>query len=232
MYSGGVNAQPTTAPTGAPQPFANASAPPAGTYTPIPGSSPAAVIDPAGISAPAGSGTPPPATSITTTQVHTGSDAAVFGQLFSNYNAGDYRYNGLCQRVTVPAGATPVFNAYVLAAGNEASHYVEDMVAVIDSTSTQQLDNILYMENVVNSSANPAVATSGDTAFRNISFNLPSAYSGTTFTLFIGMWTSSGSSSGATLYSSYWMVDDVSLIDSRAPGTMSSARRPAATIRR
>jgi len=189
-------------------PYNEATAPPVGSpYTPIPGTTPAAVIESSGTSAPGGSDTPVP--TVTAVAVHGGTSAAVFGQLFSNYNAGDWAYNGLCQSVTIPAGASPSFSAYVLSNGNEASKYVEDIVGVVDSSSN--LINILYMENV------STTTSPGDTAFRQITVpaaasNSFAQYAGQTIILFIGMWTSSGTTHGYTYYSSYWFVDDVSLM--------------------
>jgi hypothetical protein len=188
-YTGGISG------TGA---YAAATAPPVSTFTPIPGSTPAAVIVPSGASAPAGTDTPVPTQ--VTSPVHGGGYAAQFGQLFSTYNAGDYRYNGLCQNVTAPAGGANL-TAYVFESGNEGSTYVEDLIGTMSSSTN--LSNILYMENIETSAATT------DTGYRKIG---PIAIPGGSTTLFLGMWTKSGSATGATYYSSYWWVDDLSIV--------------------
>jgi hypothetical protein len=203
-YTGGISG------TGA---YSAATAPPASTYSPSPGTTPAAVIVSNGSSAPAGTHSPTP------TQVTAPSDAgsyvAQFGQLFNTYNAGNYYYNGLCQTVTVadPNGAS--LSAYVFESGNEASTYVEDLIGTVTQTNTPAtttpsipytltLQNILYMENIETST----VTT--DSAYRKIGpITIPT---GTT-TLFLGMWTKAGSSSGSMNYSSYWWVDGLSIVN-------------------
>jgi hypothetical protein len=71
-------------------------------------------------------------------------------------------------------------------------------------SSSTTLSNVLYMENIYTST------TSTDTGYRKIG---PVAIPGGTTTLFLGMWTKSGSSTGATYYSSYWWVDDLSIVN-------------------
>jgi hypothetical protein len=194
-YSGGNNGG---------VPYASATVPPASTYTPIPGSTPAAVIVTSGAPAPGGTHAPIPAQ--TTAPVYAGTHAAQFGQLFNNYNAGDYYYNGLCQ--TVNAGANGAkLTAYVFESGNEASTYVEDVIGTVTQLAGgvgTNLSNLLYMENI------STTTVSGDTAYRAIGpITLPAGQS----TLFLGMWTKSGSSSGSTSYSSYFWVDGISVIN-------------------
>jgi hypothetical protein len=196
-YSGGIDGSSTSGKS----PYTAATAPPITTFTPIPMTTPGAVIAAAGATVTTGSHAP--TSTIAKVPAHGGSYAAQFGQLMSTYNSGDYRYNGLCQSVTIPAGMSPNFSAYVLATSNDANTYVENIVGVLDST--MKLQNILYMENVTNATY------SGDTAYRAIGPVSFGAYSGQTITLFIGMWTKDGSSSNSTSYYSYWFVDDVLL---------------------
>ena len=189
-YTGGINGSSA---------YAAATAPPITTFTPIPGSTPAAVIVSSGSTAPAGTGTPTP-TEIAA-PVHGGTYAAQFGQLFNNYNAGDYRYNGLCQVVNAgPNGA--MLTAYVFASGNEGSTYVENIFGTMSSVSN--LSNILYMENI------ESATVSSDSNYRAIG---PIAIPAGQSTLFLGMWTKSGSSTNSMVYSSYWWVDDLSIIN-------------------
>jgi hypothetical protein len=193
-----------------------ATAPHPGTsFTPVPGATPAAVIEASGTSIQQGSASP-----IATTNnvvVNSGTYAAVFGQLFSNYNAGDYRYNGLCQQVTVPANSSLAFSVY--GAGNETSLYVDFDAILLNSDGTW--NSWLYDESVDN-----------DSAYRSVSVPMPSATVGNTYTLFMGMWTKSGSNSGSMLYSGYYFLDDVSLQSTlsgvstkRAPLTAPAARK-------
>jgi hypothetical protein len=204
-YSGGISG------TGA---YTAATAPPASTtYSPTPGTTPAATIVANGSSAPGGTHSPTP-TQVTAPS-YAGNYVAQFGQLFNNYNAGNYYYNGLCQTVTVADANGASLTAYVFESGNEASKYVEDMIGTVTQTNTPAtntptipytltLQNILYMENIETSS----VGT--DSAYRKIGpITIPT---GTT-TLFVGMWTSSGSSSGSMSYSSYWWVDGLSIVN-------------------
>jgi hypothetical protein len=129
---------------------------------------------------------------------------AQFGQLFNNYNAGNFYYNGLCQNITVGTGGG-AFTGYAWAQGDELRGYVEDMAADVTGTSAvgMTLSSILYMENVVSPSS------SGDSAWRPITFTVP----GGAQTLFIGMWTKSGESatSSAPPYSSYWWLDSLAI---------------------
>jgi hypothetical protein len=186
-YTGGISG------TGA---YAAATAPPISKYTPSPSEMPVATIVAANASAPAGSDTPAPTQ--VTAPVHGGSYAAQFGADFTTYAASDFGYNGLCQSVTVPAAGANL-TAYVFASGNQPSKYVEDLVGTMSSSTT--LSNILYMENIETS------ATGTDVAYRKIG---PIALPAGTTTLFLGMWTSDYSSSG--YYSSYWWVDDLSVL--------------------
>jgi hypothetical protein len=162
------------------------------------------VIVPNGASAPAGSHTPLPTQ--TTAPVYAGNYAAQFGQLFNTYNAGDYYYNGLCQIVHAGANGARL-TAYVWESGNEASTYVEDLIGTVTSSSgasPTSLTNLLYMENI------ETATTSSDTGYRAIG---PIAIPAGQSILFLGMWTKSGSSTGATSYSSYWWVDGISVIN-------------------
>jgi hypothetical protein len=188
-YTGGISG------TGA---YSAATAPPATTYTPIPGTTPAAVIVATGGSAPGGTASPTPS-QVTVPAYNGSANVAQFGQLLNNYNAGDYYYNGLCQNVTVadPLGAS--ITAYVFESTNEASKYVENLIGTMSPTSSTTLSGILYMENIETSTV------STDSAYRKIGpITIPT---GTT-TIFLGMWTSAGSSTGSTSYSAYWWVSN------------------------
>jgi hypothetical protein len=187
---------------------------PGTTFTPMPNTTPAAVIQSSGTSIQQGSSSPVPTTS--SVVVHSGTYAAVFGQLFNNYNAGDYRYNGLCQQITVPS--TGVLNFSVYGTGNEGSLYVDFDAILLNGDGTW--NSWLYDESADN-----------DTSYRNVSVPMPSGTYGNTYTLFIGMWTKSGSTSGATYYSGYYFLDDVSLYPNTAQG-VASRRRAAANANR
>jgi hypothetical protein len=173
----------------------------ASSYSPTPNTSQAAVIISSGASAPAGN--PGPDSSHGPHGVRR-NPLAQFGQLFNNYNAGNFYYNGLCQNITVGTGGG-AFTGYAWAQGDELRGYVEDMAADVTGTSAigMTLSSILYMENVVSPSS------SGDSAWRPITFTVP----GGAQTLFIGMWTKSGESatSSAPPYSSYWWLDSLAI---------------------
>ena len=187
--------------TGAPTPH------PHPTFTPFPGSTPAAIILASGstLATPApyatGTGTPiPVATPVPTVSsmvVNSGTYGALFGQVFSNYNAGDYYYNGLCQNITVPAGQTNL-TFYTFGNSNESSTYVDFDVILLNPT-TQAYQTWLYDE-----------AQQTGTAYHQVSVPM-SAYAGQSYTLFMGMWTKSGSTKNQTTYSGYQFLDDVAL---------------------
>lgn len=191
-YTGGINGS---------SPYSAATAPPVSIYTPTPGTTPAAVIAMNGASAPGGTHAPVPTQ--TTVPVSAGSYAAQFGEIFSNYNASNYGYNGLCEVVNAGSnGAT--LTAQVFSSTNEASAYVEDLIGTVTGTNSaaMTLSNILYMENIETASV------STDSGYRQVGpLTLPAGQS----TLFIGMWTKSGSGSGSTSYSGYWWVDGITV---------------------
>jgi hypothetical protein len=199
--------------------YTAATPPPVSTYTPTPGSTPAAVEVAAGAPAPAGSNSPTPLQS--TAPVYAGSEAAQFGQLFNNYNAGNWYYNGLCQQVTVPANGAN-FSAEVFEDGNEGNTYVEDVVAVLDTTGSNMI-GLVWMEN------EESATSAGDSAYRQIpgsggTIDL-SAYAGQTIDLFIGMWTKAGSSSNSLKFSSYWWVDNAVMFPGAGTYNPASAHR-------
>jgi hypothetical protein len=136
----------------------------------------------------------------TTTPVHNGNQAALFGGLFNSYASEDVRYSGLCQNITVPAAGAHL-SGYVLAHGDEGSTYVQNIVGTLSGTT---LTSVLYMEN-------PETATSaGDTAYRAIG---PIAVPSGSATLFIGQASRAGASpSSAYYYAFYWWVDGLSLV--------------------
>ncbi len=192
-YSGGIN--------GASGPYVNATPFPLTTFTPSASETPLAKIVPNGAPAPAGLSTGAPQQTQTTAPVHGGSSAAQFGEWFNNYSADDVRYNGLCQNITVPAAGGHL-SGFVFANGDESSSFVENLIGTVSPTSNNALTAILYMENV-------ETATSpGDSTYRAIG---PIAIPAGTSTLFIGMATKSGSTT-TDLFSSYWWVDDLSLV--------------------
>lgn len=191
-FSGGIN--------GNSGPYTSATAPPVSKFEPEATETIGTTISSSG--SPLAEGTAAPVPPLASVVVHGGSYAAVLGGVFSGYNFSDFAYNGLCQNVAIPAGANPSFSAWVYAQTNEASNYVENVVGILDNTGT--LQTLLYMENV------EYTGYSGDPAYRQISVPAPAfqSYAGTTVTLFIGMWTSSYT---YPQYSSYWLVDDLTL---------------------
>jgi hypothetical protein len=194
-YSGGINGS-----NGA-QPYASATPFPLTTFTPAAGETPLAQIVKAGAAAPAGAATATPVPVSTTVPVHGGTQAAQFGGVFNTFSAEDVRYNGLCQNITVPAAGGHI-SGFVVGYGNEPSAFVENLLGTINPSSNNALTNILYMENVT------SPTSPGDTAYRAIG---PIAIPAGSTTLFVGMATKSGTT-GANTFSSYWWVDDLSLV--------------------
>ena len=170
-------------------------------YTPTPNSTPAAVIAAAGTSIPVGTATPLP--TVTTSQVHSGTYGAVFGALFSNYNAANFAYDGLCQKVTIPTDAT--ISLFLWGNGNEGATYLDFDVMLLDTSG-----NLVA---TLDDQADITATSSGDTSWQMVS--VPSStlapYVGKTYELFVGIWTKAGSGSGSTKYSGYYFVDDMSL---------------------
>lgn len=197
-------------------------------YTPLANTTPAAAIEANGttLTTPAPfptTGTPVPVATptptVTTVQTAGGdANAAVFGQVFSNYNAGDYYYNGICQNVTIPTGASLTFNLFGMT--NEGPTYVDFDVVLLDPTSGTW-DTWLYDED-----------TESDTSFRQVSIPASALTSnvGSTYTLFMGMWTKSGSSKNQTTYYGYYFLDDVNL--NGIPTASSKRKAAAAPVRR
>jgi hypothetical protein len=208
-----ITAVSTAAPTGPPHAIS--------AYTPTPNSTPAAVIEAAGVPVPEGTHTPLP--TLTAVPVYNGASyAAQLGTVFSTYNAANFAYDGLCQTITVPAA--PTFTLEVYANGNEPAAYFDFDVNLLD-TSGNFLVN-LWDENVITSTS------SGDTAYRTVT--IPSSsltpYIGQTVELFVGIWTKSGSGSNSTSYSGYYFVDYVNLTGSPT-GPAAIHRRPVKVIR-
>jgi hypothetical protein len=171
---------------------------PGATPTPTVGTTPAAVIAAAGTTV--GVGTFSPVSTQTSVPVHAGGFAAQFGQVYNNFNAANYRYNGLCQKVTVPVtGAT--LRGFAFEAGSESGSFTEDMIASLDAATSSTMTGIYWMENI------EAAATGTDTGYRAIG---PITLTPGQQTLFVGQWTKSGST-GATFDSSFWWVDDLSI---------------------
>jgi hypothetical protein len=174
---------------------------PGATPTPTVGTTPAAVIAAAGTTV--GVGTFTPISTQTSVPVHGGGFAAQFGQVYNNFNAANYRYNGLCQKITVPAnGAT--LNGFVFEAGSESGSFTEDLIGSLDAATSTTLTQLYWMENIETS------ATGTDSGYRAIG---PITLTPGLQTLFVGQWTKSGST-GATFDSSFWWVDDLSITPS------------------
>jgi hypothetical protein len=170
-------------------------------YTPNPATTPAAVIDAAGTTIQQGTASPVP--TVTTTQVHSGTYSAVFGSLFSTYNAANFGYNGLCQTVTIPADAT--ISLFLWGTGNEGATYLDFDLMLLDTSGN--------LVTTLDDQADITGTSPGDTTWQMVS--VPSStlvpYVGKTYELFVGIWTKAGSGSGSTKYSGYYFVDDMSL---------------------
>jgi hypothetical protein len=175
---------------------------PVSSFTPVPGSTPAAVILTAGTSVPQGTGTPKPTQN--TVPVENGNQAAVFGGVFSNFNAADYAYNGLCQMVTIPAN--PLGSVAVFANGTEnSSTFLDFQVNVLDSTGK-------YLATIVDENQIQTTPP-GDQNYRPVPLlnSALSPFAGQTVELFVGIWTKAGSSTGSTVFSGYYFVDDIAI---------------------
>jgi hypothetical protein len=184
-------------------------APPAraiGTFTPEPLSAttpgPAAAIEAAGTTIAQGTGAPHPTQF--TVLANSGTHAAVFGAVFSNRQYEDYRYNGLCQLVTVPNN--PGMSMSLLANGNDSSTDINFEVMALN-TSGQYLGTI-YED------PNPITGTSpGETMYRAVTVPQSSLapFVGQTIQLFVGLWIDDGSSSSGMGFSGYYFLDDLNL---------------------
>jgi hypothetical protein len=178
---------------------------PVSAYTPDPGATPAAVVMQVGTSLQVGSSAPHP--TVTVVPTYNGAQyAAVFGSLFSNYYAEDFKYDGLCQALTMPLGAT--LSMEILANGNDGDTYLSFDVDWLNS-SGQFVAN-LYSDDATD----PITGTSaGDSAYRLISIpnSVLAPYLNQKGELFIGVWVDAGSGSGSTKYSTYYFVDNVNL---------------------
>ena len=175
---------------------------PVSSFTPVPGSTPVAFIETANTSVPQGTGTPHPTQ--TTVPVENGNQAAVFGAVFSNFNAADFAYNGLCQTVTIPAN--PLGSVAVFANGTEnSSTFLGFQVNILDTTGK-------YLANIVDENQ---IQTSppGDTAYRAVPLlnSALSPFAGQTVELYVGIWTKAGSSTGSQVFSGYYFVDDIAI---------------------
>ena len=173
-----------------PQPYAQS------TYTPTSGSTPAATIVQAG-STISNTASPPP---VQPNVVHGGSYAALLGGDLYPYPIADYRYSGLCEQVTVPAN--PVLSMYVLGTGASAVTASEFQFVVDVLDTSNGFKGNLYSEFTTSDTAYRQI-TSGSTA----NFTSLSAYAGQTVQLFVGIWTTGGSSH----LGAYYFVDDLSL---------------------
>jgi hypothetical protein len=175
---------------------------PVSNFTPVPGSTPAAVILAAGTSVPQGTGTPKPTQN--TVPVENGNQAAVFGGVFNNFNAADYAYNGLCQMVTIPAN--PLGSVAVFANGTENNTaFLGFQVNILDTTGK-------FLANVVDENQIQTTPP-GDQNYRPVPLlnSALSPFAGQTVELFVGIWTKAGSSTGSTVFSGYYFVDDIAI---------------------
>ena len=182
------------------------------TFTPQPvggaNPGPAAAIKAKGTAVPQGTSTATPLPTQFTVPVNSGNDAAVLGGVFSNQQFEDFRYNGLCQQVTVPAN-NPGISMQLWANGNDGSKFFNFEVDALN-TSGQFLGNIYEDPNPIGS---PNPGSPGDSAYRAVTVPASSLtpYAGQTIDLFVGVWIDGGSSSGSTSFGSYYFVDDFNL---------------------
>lgn len=175
---------------------------PFSSFTPTPGTTPQAAILAAGTSIPQGTGTPKPTQS--TVPVELGNQAAVFGGVFSNFNAANYAYNGLCQTVKIPNN--PVGSLSVWANGTEnSSTFLGFEVNVLDMTGK-------FVANLIDENQ-IALTPPGDANFRQVTIpnGSLSPFAGQTVEIFVGIWTKAGSSTGSTTFSGYYFVDDIGI---------------------
>ena len=180
------------------------------TFTPAPSTTPGAIIASAGTAVPQGTGTPAP--TVTSVVASSGTHAALFGGVFqvgtgaNQYALEDFRYNGLCQTVTIPKSPTLTMN--LLAQGNQSKTYFDFEVDVLDA-------NGLYVGNIYeDSNPDPITATSsGDSTYRAVT--VPSSaltpYVGQTVNLFVGVFINGSS----TAYTGYYFLDDFLLMGLR-----------------
>ena len=220
-----VSSQVYVSPNIAPSPAGINSPPPVSTYTPTPATTPGAVPEKAGTAAPGGIYSPAP-TQTTVPVYGTATTAGVFGGLFSNYNIGNWGYNGLCTQVAVPSnGAT--LTAEVWESGNEYPGKYLDLVNFVGVVNgSESLIGYLYGENT------QTAASPGDSAYRKITVDIPaSQYAGSNINLFIGTYAYGSSKSD---YYSYWFVDDVQVLAGEPPASVIRAPggAPGASIRR
>lgn len=178
---------------------------PFSTFTPTPGTLPAATISAAGTTVPQGTGSPTPTQN--TVPVNSGKSAAVFGAVFSNFTAANFAYNGLCQQVKLPAN--PQGELSVFANGTENNlAFLGFEVNVLD-TNGKWLANLVD-ENQI------ALMPPGDSAYRTVI--LPATqlapFGGQTVQIFVGIWTKAGTSTGSTTFSGYYFVDDFNMAGS------------------
>jgi hypothetical protein len=173
------------------------------TFTPIPNTTPGAVIDTAGTSVAVSTSTAPPVPTQSTVPVNSGTHAAVFGGVFTTYALDNYKYNGLCQTVTVPNN--PGMQMALFANGTDSKSYVNFEVDALNAND-QYIGNIYEDPNPTGSPA----ANAGNTAYQTVTVPQSSLtpYVGQTINLFIGLWINDG---GSSKYSEYYFVDDVNL---------------------
>jgi hypothetical protein len=167
--------------------------------TPAPGETPLATIEAVGAPAPS-VGTP--AANQTTVPGPAGGNAAVLGGSFVGYALEDFRYEGLCQVVTVPHN--PQLNLNVFVAGNQAQKYFDLEVDQLNS-SGQFVSNLYADPNPIGSPASNV----GDTAYRAVSVpaSALTPLVGQSVTLFLGVY---GDGHGS--YSGYYFVDSFQLL--------------------
>ena len=150
---------------------------------------------------PVGNSTAPPLPTQSSVPTNSGNYAAVFGGVFSNFNQEDYRYNGLCQTVTVPNN--PGMQMALFANGNDGTSFTDFEIDALNS-SNQYLGNIYEDPNPI-SSTSP-----GDSKFRTVTVPATSLspYIGQTINLFVGLWVDGGNSAK---FGTYYFVDDFNL---------------------
>jgi hypothetical protein len=173
-------------------------------FTPDPGETPLASIQAIGAPAPS-FGTPVPAQQTVPGPGVGSTNAAVLGGSFVGFSLEDFRYQGLCQVVTIPTN--PSMTLSVFAAGNQKQSFFELEVNLLNSAG-QFVANVYTDPNPI---AVPTASNTGDTAYRMVTVPQSSLtpYVGQTYTLFLGIW-----GNGHGNFSGYYFVNNFTLAGS------------------
>jgi hypothetical protein len=173
---------------------------------PSPPATPGAVVESAGFAVPQGTGTP--AAVQKTVLANSPTHALLLGGVFNGdgttankFNLEDFRYNGVCQKIKVPAN--PTMTMALMAEGNQTASFFDFEVDVLDANNN-------FVGNLYEDTNTISATNGGDSTYRTVTVpsSTLSPYVGQSVTLFAGVWIDGSNAA----YTGYYFLDDLQLV--------------------